>query len=179
MSTVYRLSFSLAVFALFLASCSVLFLAQYPQVVAYLCFLMPILWSLWIASLFWGAARPQTFNLVALWVLIDLAVLLLYVFFSRDTANWSKSNGIDSLVFLTYFPIALPTFALYSLVPQDARSAMTQFGEVFTKALGGGAWDAVVVWLEMSIFAAVSSVFLFLLAREAKRKRRLSSNSKP
>ena len=165
MSTLYRLSFSLAAFGFLLAGCGLLFFAQWPHVIAYLCLLMPVLWSLWIVCLFWGSARSQTLNLVVLWVLIDLAVLLLYVFFSQGSLNWSKSNGIDSLVLLTYFPIAVPTLALYGLLPHDARLIIAQAGEAFAKTMGGGAWDAVLIWLEMSLLAAVSSVLLFLFAR--------------
>ena len=109
-------------------------------------------------------------KLVKLWAIIDVSVLVLFLSFAMSIVNWTKSNGIDMVVLVSYLPFAILPWLLNSVIPETAGSAFLAYIGLRDKLCGSGLGSTVGLWMIVSVFAAVQSLLLITLSRCIRKK---------
>lgn len=127
---------------------------------ALLFFYFPILWLLWISCVFSRQILEAPTKLVALWILVDLTVLTLFVSFSTGVENWGKSQGIEMVTGTVYLPLGTAMLYLVSTLPDGLRGEIVAVTKLMEDSFGTGIWSAFGLWLSMSILSFIPSVIL-------------------
>lgn len=125
-------------------------------------FLMPVLWTLWIACVMFHKKEAGVSPLVLLWVLIDVLVLL------ENRSAFGSFHGVDpkggsELVWLIEFsPPILPMIPFF-LLPEIGKGLLAIGHGASYIFLPAGSVGVLKDWLELSVSSAISSyVFVWL-----------------
>lgn len=133
-------------------------------------FLMPVLWTLWIACVVFHRVEARMWTLVLLWLLID-SIALSYMRLALGSFQGVDPKGGSELVWLIEFsPPILLTVPLGFLPELFAMSASKMI-------LPAGSVGVLKDWLELSISSAIPS-FAFMILwcyRKAVKSRSLDS----
>jgi hypothetical protein len=148
---------------------SLAFHGEQKAMFALLFFVIPILWLLWIICAFVTRRTRAVSTLVALWLLVDMLPLSLFVSFALEVTNWANSTGVDLAALLTYFPIIVPTIFILDLLPPEA---------LHVEGLGGG-WDGVALWAVLSAVGAVQSAAIVAVFRAIGRSKNIAPHGLP
>jgi hypothetical protein len=109
--------------------------------VGFLVFVLPILWLLWIASALLDP-RGRLFYLAALWVLVDVMALAIFLSIQSVHGDWNQSQGAESAFAIAYLPF-MPAMGVFTRIfPVTGTPGM--LGE----------------WATFSMLAALASVLL-------------------
>ena len=128
----------------------------------------PVLWFIWIIFAISNYFKRETWKLLALWVVIDLAILALFVSFSLYVDNWTNSQGIDMAIGVTYAPIAGPLMVLIGAIPKAAKGVIISAITFRDGAFGTGTIAAVGAWLTMTILSIGQSIIILLVKQIVK-----------
>lgn len=140
----------------------------------------PILWFVWIGFAVSGYLNKKIWNLLTIWVIIDLAILATFVSFAIDVDNWAHSGGIDIVLSVTYFPIAGPMLGLIHSLPKGTKDVVLAAVKLRSEILGPGVGAAVGLWFSMSILSIIQSALILSITHFVRTVlRRLSNNTTP
>ena len=131
----------------------------------WLIFYAPILWSFWIACVFFARMENAALKLTYLWGAINCTVLFIFIAFAKAVNNWAHSSGIEFAIIVPYFPVAMPTMMLITLLPEASQASIFNILDALTKLLGGGIGDAFAIWIPLSVVAAFQSLCIFGVSR--------------
>lgn len=141
-----------------------------------LVFLMPILWTLWIACVVFHKFETRTWKLILLWILIDIAVLL------ADRLALGSFHGVDTkggseLVLLMEFSPPMLPIILIGLLPVIGTGITAIADGASHMLLPVGSVGVLRDWLECSIVSAIPSYIFAGLWLHLKfmRKRKLGN----
>lgn len=171
---IYPFSVILALAGLFLSGIGMLGKGNNIHLFSYLLFYMPILWVLWNICVFTIKGRWYFFKIIALWLAIDLSILFLYIMLANDVPNWGKSRGIEVVMAVTYLPAIIPFGFVVNVVPSSADTILLKFSNILIHIAGPSVGEALTIWLEMSIVAALQSSCLIGIVRWWARRKRAS-----
>jgi len=126
--------------------------------------LLPILWALWLCC----AVLDRNINvwrLIALWILIDVTVLVLLSFIHASIAGKNGPRGDDIALVIAFSPIFLPMF-LASYLSEILGTGISAIGSGAASILLGGNLPKSVIsdWISMTTISAIPSyIFVWLL----------------
>lgn len=151
----YRISLFASVLGLLVAGVSFAF----PPIPAgFLCFYFAACWLLWIVCAF-VIATNRTLLLVAMWLAIDISVLVMFLSVTAAVGDVSGSTGTELVWFICYAPMFLPCgFALSPFVG-DIDAVIKSLPAPFNPAVGRVVAD----WLQFSFVAAIQASVIALL----------------
>ena len=165
MPRIYKITFFLSTLGAMLSLISLTSWGQVQDSFAWLFFYMPVLWLLWICCVFFMMEKFSRHQLLLLWLIIDTAILLLFISFSMRVEHWANSNGIDMVLLATYFPVIIPTGLIFGLLPGVIQHDISHGFDSLLALLGGGIGDAFAVWMCLSMIAAFQSMVFVGVSR--------------
>jgi hypothetical protein len=169
-SQLYRVTRFLGLIGLLLSVVSIADLGQHPKFFAWLFFYMPVLWLLWICCVLFVRKERSLRQLLILWMIIDIAILMLFLSFSRGLDHWTKANGVDVVLLMTYFPVLVPTNFLMGFFSDNVKFPFTHNLDALIKLFGGGMGDGFACWMIFSGLAALQSLALVGISQLGKTK---------
>lgn len=169
-ANLYNICMGLSAIALMIASLAAAYRGLSSTYFAWLIFLFPVLWVLWILCACFIHRAYASMKLLALWVAISLAILALFVALAARIESWGHSQGIDTVVMAVYFPVVVPTIYLANLLPSEYATTLSAFPERLMQIFGGGIGDALALWICFSAVASVQCVLLAGIIRLAKKQ---------
>lgn len=154
----FKLELYLTMIGILLAASS-FFVGEGKKIFAWLYFLIPVLWLLWLCCAFVLRHRKSSVSLCILWLLIDLIPLLMLASFSVGQKNYYNSNGADLLVLVVYFPVIVPIIGIFKFFGNFIEGgALEYFG---SSGLGG----AICLWLTPTCLSALQSGMFLILVK--------------
>lgn len=133
----------------------------------------PVLWLLWLGTVFQAKNNVDWFWLLKIWLLIDFSILGLLLLSSKNMRLGDPFSGDDVAMLIAYAPVVFPM--IYVL-----GDAISFFHHLFLVPPPDSIRDLVVVgWLDFSFIAAMQSMSLFLLVKYTKRKNRGAKITRP
>jgi hypothetical protein len=170
MPKAFRFSLALSLLTFLISAVSLILGDEIQSQIAWLYFLMPVLWCLWI----WCAIRKEATHrlaLIFLWATINFSILITLISLGGPDAGQSK--GMDMTMLIAYFPVWFPILFLDGFFSTHIYSI-----EHLSGALGG--CSTFIAWLEVSIWSAIQSAFIYIVARwvHLSRMHRHPSNQK-
>jgi hypothetical protein len=118
-----------------------------------------VLWLLWILCALKRNTYQRAFELIRLWVAIDLGALVMLLSISLSTGDITRGQGSDAIVALIYLPVLLPTGFIVALLPDNNPLF------AIDTLLRGPLLSAFGVWLHVSLIATLQSVGIYYLGR--------------
>lgn len=108
----YQISILLTVFGLLASLVSF----GFPSAPAgFLRLYFPVCWAAWIACTLMRFSHRK-FRLAVLWILIDLAILMMSLSIASSLGNVENSQGAELVWLVCYFPIVLPVVFVGTIV---------------------------------------------------------------
>ena len=111
------------------------------------------LWIGWYLVLLTGK-REDALRLFALWVAIDLSILLLFACVWHQVGDYSNTNGSELPWFFAYFPVVIPVSLLGSFFSEMSNV------ESYIRPYCGFTLSS---WIELSIYAAIQCFIAYFV----------------
>lgn len=167
----YKFCFVLGAISLLVTSLAAVDRGARSNYFAWVIFLFPVLWVLWILCAWKVRGAYANVKLLSLWIVISLAILGLFVALAARVDSWGHSQGIDAVVMAAYFPVVVPTIYLVYLFPSRIGTAISGIPDHLMQTFGGGIGDAVALWICFSAVAALQCVLLAGIIRLVSKPR--------
>jgi len=129
----------------------------------FLCF--PILWALWICCVFFVKLGLSLGKLIKVWAVIDVSVLALFISFSMNAVNWTKSSGVDMVVLVSYLPFVILPWLIGNVIPGWAKSELLRNINAIEGFCGVGMGSTFALWVVVSVVTAIQSLLLIAVSR--------------
>lgn len=171
----YRATYILSFIGLLLSLMSIADQGKHPNVFAWLFFYMPFLWALWVCCVIFIRRERNFLQLLALWCVIDIAVLVLFLSFAIGVDHWAKASGGDVVLFVTYLPVLIPTNFLIGFLMDSFKLPLTQSFDGLLTLFGSRMGEGFACWLFFSFLALPQSAFLIALSQVLISFKRKSS----
>jgi hypothetical protein len=169
-SGLQRLVLMLTLIGLLVASLSYLVSAPRRSLFWPLFFFLPLLWILWLTSVFVSPIiKGNTGRLILLWALIDLAILLTFNSFGQATPTFHRTQGADLAAALTYAPVIVPTALLVSFLPDVVTHSLHRVLDSLSANSGDG--ETVSLWISLSSIAAFQSWLVASIVQRWRMRR--------
>jgi hypothetical protein len=177
MSNIYKIATTLVLFTLASAAISILISYESGWQIG-LIFLLPILWTLWIACVIFHKMETQTWKLILLWVLIDLAVLLTNRLMLGSFHGFDPTVESVFVLLMEFSPTILPMIPI-SLLPVIGTGLTAIADGASYVLLPIGSVGVLRDWLELSILSAIPSYIFASLwfYLKSMRMRKLGNES--
>lgn len=164
-SILYRLTSVLSCIGVFFSLISIVDQAKHPSIFGLLFLYMPFLWILWVCCVIFIRRERNLLHLLGLWCVIDIAILMLFLSFSMGTDDWTKGNGADLVLLVTYFPVLIPTNFLISFLMDSYQLSFSQNFDVLLKLFGNRIGEGFACWLSFSLLSIPQSLFLIAFSQ--------------
>lgn len=171
MQQLYKITYILCFVCVGLSVVSLPFSVEQKGIFGWLFLGFPALWFLWICCVFIVNIKQFLWRLVKLWVFIDFSILILFLSFSNSIDNWTRSNGIDMVVLISYLPFWILPRLLTYVIPQTFLSVFIEKIDLLERLCGSGMCSTVILWLVASVFATFQSLLLITLSRYIRKDR--------
>jgi len=167
----YKLTFILSLIFTSLSVVSLAFCGTQKGLFGWLFLCFPVLWLLWICCVFLVKLPNVSTKLVRLWFIIDLSILILFLSFSMSIENWTKSNGIDMVILISYLPFTFIPWLFLNLIPKTIESAFFEYINMLEKLFRNDLGNTVMVWAIASGFTVIQSFLLIIFAKYVRKKK--------
>ncbi len=131
---------------------------------AWLVLYIPFVWFVWIISTVLYISRKRLYKLMVIWFAIDISALLFFLSFSMGMSHWERSNGADIVVYVTYFPVIVPSNMFVNLAPTVLIDISSIIREYFVNLFPYAIQGVMSIWFSMSALAVFQSIFIIACA---------------
>jgi len=114
---------------------------------------------------FFSEERRSFKKIVILWMITNVSNLLLFFSFAGRIKDWAHSQGVETIVAISYFPVIFPTAVLINFLPEKIDKTLNVLFESTIRLFDGGVGDALAIWLSVLIIVIIQSIGIILLSR--------------
>lgn len=140
-----------------------------------LSFYFPILWLLWLGCVFCIQMERRPLRLGCLWLLIDFVILLFLVSSQFNDPGWFRSQGVEMILVLIFFPVIIPIILVIATLPNNIGYFFSHAFDWIGNFFGGGLGEAVSSWLSLSFLGMVQAIIFYLLLSFVLIKKKVAS----
>jgi len=134
-----------------------------------LCFYFFISWILWIGCALLNVPKHKIQLLVALWLLIDLSILLTFISVAKSLGDVGNSQGSEMVWGITYLPSILPAGLLINIFG-ISDSHFLDFISIYCVNYFGKAYGHMIeTWIGFSLISILQCTLIMLLVSIFRR----------
>lgn len=162
---IHLITYRFCCLGLFFALISLVVGKEYKWLFLSLYLYIPILWVLWICTVFFSDIKFRFSHQLYLWVLINFLSLIWLISVALDVENFAVARGVEIAALLMYCPVLIPLAGIFIFFDSCCHFEFI-FGPYFSKSA-----SALSIWMELLILSLPQSIAFMLAKRWGAKKK--------